>query len=271
MVMHKNIRLTPHDRQKIWDLYQTGNYKVSHLAELFRVSRPTIYKILGRARKQEFVPRNSGNDRYRCLKYGLKRLARVEKTLELKRKQEAKRYNKAYPGELVHFDTKRLPLLKGEDQTQLREYLFVAIDDYSRELYAGIFPDKTQYSSELFLKQVIDECPYTIEYAYSDNGKEYKGTAQHAFVKTCTEFGIGQKFTRCNRPQTNGKAERVIRTLMEMWHQKETFSSRQKRQIGLNRFINFYNVVKPHKGIDHMTPYEKLTDYFYPQTVNNAS
>ena len=180
------------------------------------------------------------------------------------------RYNKAYPGELVHFDTKRLPYLKGEDQTLPREYLFVAIDDYSRELYAGIYPDKTQYSAELFLKQVIDECPYTIEYTYSDNGKEYKGTAQHAFVKTCIEYGIGQKFTRVNRPQTNGKAERVIRTLMEMWHQKETFSSRQNRQISLNRFINFYNVVKPHKGIDNMTPYEKLTGYFYPETINNA-
>jgi len=58
---------------------------------------------------------------------------------------------------------------------------------------------------------------------------------------------------------------------MEMWHQKETFSSRQKRQIILNRFIIFYNVVKPLKGIDNMTLYEKLTDYFYPKTVNSAS
>ena len=205
------------------------------------------------------------------MKYGLKRLAKVERALELKRKQEARRYNKAYPGELVHFDAKRLPFLKGEDQTLPRGYLFVAIDDYSRELYVGIFPDKTQHSAELFLKQVIDECPYTIEYAYSDNGKEYKGTDQHGFVKSCIEYGIGQKFTRCNRPQTNGKAERVIRTLMDMWHQKETFSSRQKGQISLNRFINFYNVVKPHKGIDNIILYEKLTDYFYPKIVNNVT
>ena len=86
MVMHKNIRLTPHDRQKIWQLWQTGEYKVSRLAELYRVSRPTIYKILARARKQEFVPRKSVNDRFRSLKYGLKRLAKVERELEEKRK-----------------------------------------------------------------------------------------------------------------------------------------------------------------------------------------
>ena len=241
MVMHKRIRLTPHDRQKIWQLWQTGKYKVSHLAELYRVSRPTIYKTLARARKQEFVPRNSANDRYKSLKYGLKRLAKIERSIELKLKREARRYNKSYPGELVHFDTKRLPLIKGENQTLPREYLFVAIDDFSRELYAGIFPDKTQYSAELFLRQAVDECPYTIEYAYSDNGKEYKGTATHAFVNACVELDIGQKFTRIARPQTNGKAERVIRTLMDMWHHREVFKDRKKRQTSLLRFINFYN------------------------------
>jgi transposase InsO family protein len=263
MVMHKNIRLTPHDRQKIWQLWQTGEYKVSRLAELYRVSRPTVYKILARARKQEFVPRKSVNDRFRSLKYGLKRLAKVEHELEEKRKREARRYNKSYPGELVHFDSKRLPLIKGENQTLPREYLFVAIDDFSRELYAGIFPDKTQHSAELFLRQVVDECPYTIEYTYSDNGKEFKGVGDHAFVKACTELGIGQKFTRVNRPQTNGKAERVIHTIMEMWHQQETFKDRKSRQFSLLRFVNFYNTVKPHKGIDDLTPYEKLLDHFY--------
>lgn len=267
MMMHKRLRLTPHDREKIWQLWQTNKHKVSQLAERYRVSRPTIYKILARARKQEFIPRNSANNRFRSLKYGLKRLAKVERTLEEKRKKEARRYNKAYPGELVHFDTKRLPLLNGEDQTLPREYLIVAIDDFSRELYAGIFPDKTQYSSELFLRQVVDECPYTVEYTYSDNGKEYKGTSDHAFVKACTELGIGQKFTRVRRPQTNGKAERVIRTLMEMWHYKEVFKDRKSRQVSLLRFINFYNTVKPHKGIDNMTPYEKLLDYFYGDKV----
>ena len=267
MVMHKHIRLTPHDRQKIWQLWQTGHYKVSRLAELYRVSRPTIYKVLARARKQEFVPRKSINDRFRSLKYGLKRLAKIERDLEEKLKRQARRYNKSYPGELVHFDTKRLPLIKGEDQTLPREYLFVAIDDFSRELYAGIFPDKTQYSAELFLRQVADECPYTLEYAYSDNGKEFKGIGHHAFVRACSELGIGQKFTRAGRPQTNGKAERVLRTLMEMWHQREVFQDRKSRQISLLRFINFYNTVKPHKGIDDMTPYEKLLEYFKGQEL----
>jgi hypothetical protein len=73
------------------------------------------------------------NHRFRSLKYGPKRLANRKK-----RKTEDRQYNKSYPGELMHSDSKRLPLIKSEDQTLPREYLIVAIDDHSRELYAGI-------------------------------------------------------------------------------------------------------------------------------------
>jgi transposase InsO family protein len=152
--------------------------------------------------------------------------------------------------------------MKNEDRSFAREYLFVAIDDFSRELYAAILPDKTQTSSATFLKQVLEECPYTVECTYSDNGKEFKGNAEHAFVLVCTANDIGQKFTRPARPQTNGKAERVIRTLMEMWYAHQTFTDREDRKRSLARFINFYNTVKPHKGIDNHTPYEKLQIYF---------
>lgn len=196
------------------------------------------------------------------IKYGLKRLAKVEAAIEEKKKREAKRYNKKYPGEKLHLDCKRLKLLKGEDRSFEREYLFVGIDDFSRELYAAILPDKTQTSAATFLQQIIEECPYTIECAYSDNGREFKGNADHAFVATCTLYGIGQKFTRPARPQTNGKAEPVIRTIMEMWYDRQDFLDREDRKRSLARFVNFYNTVKPHKGIDNQTPYERLQHYF---------
>ena len=86
--------------------------------------------------------------------------------------------------------TKRLPVIKGESLKNNREYLFVAIDDFSRELFCAILPDKTQYSAEKFLKQVLDECAYTIEQSYSDNGKEYRGNQDHAFTKLCRENRI---------------------------------------------------------------------------------
>ena len=102
---------------------------------------------------------------------------------------------------------------------------------------------------------------------YSDNGKEYKGKDTHAFVETCAAYGIKQMFTKVKRPQTNGKAERVIRTLMKMWHNKTQFKNRDHRLKELKRFVNWYNTVKPHKGINGLTPKEKLLEYFYPEKI----
>jgi len=113
-----------------------------------------------------------------------------------------------------------------------------------------------------FLSQLLEECAYTIECNDSDNGTEYKGTSDHAFVALSQAQSLAQKFTRVKRPQTKAKEERGIKTLMDMWHEKHIFDSRQDRQIALARFVNFYNTVKPHAGINNMTPYELLTEYF---------
>ncbi|MWN90486.1 DDE-type integrase/transposase/recombinase [Gilliamella sp. Pra-s65] len=74
-----------------------------------------------------------------------------------------------------HVDTKRLSLLKNETKQQTREYLFVGFDDFSRELYAGIYPDKSQFcSAQFLLNDVLAQCPYTITCIYSDNGRKYQ-------------------------------------------------------------------------------------------------
>jgi transposase InsO family protein len=268
MVIHKKTRLTPLQRQEIYQAYHSEKKKVAELAREYHVSRPTIYKILARGRQRDFMIHRSTNKRFRCLQYGIKRLARIEARLEQQRKQEAKRYNKDYPGQMMHGDTKRLPLLEGQKRTDPREYLFVAIDDCSRELYAAILPDKTQYAARTFLQQVLDECPYTIEHYYTDNGKEYQGDPRHhAFMLLCAEHGIEQCFTRVRTPRTNGKAERVIRTIMELWHEKTHFKSSEHRKTELRRFVNYYNTVRPHKGINGMTPEEKLIAYFFPEKL----
>lgn len=265
MNIHKKTRLTPIQRKELADDYYKNNVRVCDLCRKYRITAPTVYKIIHRARNNAYSIHKSINKRFRCLEYGIKRLSKIEKQIEKRLKKQAKRYNKKYPGEMIHGDTKRLPVLKGESPKDKHEYLFVAIDDYSRELYAAILPDKTQYSAEKFLKQVLAECPYTIEIYYTDNGTEYKGNSEHhAFAKLCKENKIEQRHTKVKRPQTNGKAERVIRTIMEMWHSKTEFKNRQQRKTELIRFVNYYNNVKPHKGIDNFTPMEKLINYFYP-------
>ncbi len=93
MNIHKRMRLTFLDRQEIWRFYQNRLWKVAQLAERFQVSRPTIYDVLKRARLREFTPRDNTNQRFKTLQNGLKRLAKVEETIQERLKREAKRYN----------------------------------------------------------------------------------------------------------------------------------------------------------------------------------
>ena len=82
------------------------------LAKRFMVSRPTIYNVLKKARMKLFVPLTSKNECYKTICYGIKRLVKVEKSIEDKLRRQAKCYNKTYPREILHVDTNRLPLLK---------------------------------------------------------------------------------------------------------------------------------------------------------------
>jgi predicted DNA-binding protein YlxM (UPF0122 family) len=91
MVIHKRTRLTPHQRKEIYERYYTNEERVTDLADAYHVSRPTIYKILKRGRARDFSIHRSTNARFRCLKYGLRRLTKIEKTIEERLKRQAKR------------------------------------------------------------------------------------------------------------------------------------------------------------------------------------
>lgn len=261
MNIHKNCKLTEVNRKDIWKL-RCNWWKIKDIAIKYNVSEQTISKVVKRARKQEFRPRDSTNHRFRTIKYWLKRLAKIENKILDKKNKEAKRYNKKYPWEMLHLDTKRLPSIKW-DKDKTPTYLFVWIDDYSRELYVRLTPDKSQYSAAEFLEQIKEECPYEIDKILTDNWREYKWTKDHEFIKTCEKYSITQAFTKIKSPQTNWKAERVIRTLMDMWHSKNEFKTKKEREISLKRFVNFYNCVKSHKWIEWKTPYEMVEEFYY--------
>lgn len=265
MVIHALTKLTPSQRRTLTREYYAHLFTKKQLCERYGISYPTLNKILTRSQYGDYTIHRSGNARYRTLEYGLRRLSKIQQRIEDRLRKQAIRYEKSYPGELLHCDTKQLPLMVGETRQLPYEYLFVAIDDYSRELYAAIYPDKSSHSAADFLASVIAECPYTIERILTDNGTEYRGNMHlgHAFRHVTNSHGIKQSFTRPYRPQTNGKAERVIRTLMEGWHSHD-LRSRKQRQLYLARYVNYYNTVKPHKGIDSQTPLERLCAYFYP-------
>lgn len=259
--MHKNTKLLPRQRKTMYNRWLSGE-KITHLADYYDISRTTAYEWIRRGKLNEFANRLSTNHRYKTIEYGLKKLSKTEaKIAKRLARQNINRYERNHPGELVHFDNATLPAIVG-DKNKKREHIHVAVDDYSRYLVADIFPDKTQWSSAIHLEEAVMAMPFDVNTAYSDNGKEYKGKInEHMFMVTAKEYSIKQSFTKTAHPQSNGKAERVIRTLMEEWHKRHSFASREERKKSLDEYVRYYNQQRPHQGLDGITPQRRLDSY----------
>jgi transposase InsO family protein len=250
--MHKNTKLLPYQRREAYRRWRDGD-RATDLASYYHVSRKTLYEVFHKAKLGVFENYSSKNLRYRTLEFGLKQLARTERKVEkklIKRALRANRYVKKHPGEMVHTDTSVMPIIAGEAITTPKEYLYVFIDDCSRTLFADILPDQTSYSAAIALDEAITMLPFEIECIYSDNGKEFKG----AFKDLCMRLHIPQQFTRPYRPQTNGKAERVIKTIKQVLR-THRFSSREERRRILYAIVRHYNHLRPHQSLDGLTPF----------------
>lgn len=258
--MHKNTKIPPALRREVYHQWIEGRSQ-RFLADEYHVDKKVIKRILVRGRLQDFSVHDSTNHRYRTIEYGLKKLLKTEQKLQKRAERLAiVRYEKSYPGEMVHADTKLLPQLLGETKQVPRERLYVALDDFSRDLVADILPDKSQESSAIFGEIANERLPFDIKDWYTDRGTEWKGTSDHAFVCWCRAHGITQHFTKPRTPKTNGKAERVIRILMDEWHRTHRFASREERRFALYAYVDWYNHERRH-GTLGMTPMEKLAQY----------
>lgn len=264
--MHKSTKLTPTLRREVYDQWINHTRSLRDLARSYHVDKHVISRVLARGKLKDFSVHDSTNRRYRTIEFGIKRLAVTERWLAkrdaLKKALHLTRYEKSIPGEMVHGDTKRLPNIPGLHTHRIsphREVLFVAIDDATRFLVADILPDKTMWSASLFLETTFLRLPFKTECYYSDNGGEYKGNKSHAVSALCTRMGIMQRFTKPRHPWTNGKAERVIRTLLTEWYRKTTFTSYEQRRQSLYAFVEQYNHHRTHMGLHGLTPMQRLT------------
>jgi len=256
--MHKNTKLLPYERREAYRRWRNGD-RVTILAQYYHVSRKTLYGVFHKAKLGVFENYSSKNLRYRTIEYGLKKLKKTEKKIAkilAKRELRLNRYVKKRPGEMVHVDSSFLPRISGEAITTPKEFLYVFIDDFSRTLFADILPDQTSYSAAIVLDEAIQMLPFNIECMYSDNGKEFKG----AFKDLCAHYKIPQQFTRPYRPQTNGKAERVIKTLKSIL-KKHHFVSREERRRMLYAVVRHYNHIRPHQSLGGVAPFTYLQHY----------
>ena len=182
------------------------------------------------------------------------------------------RYQRARAGELLHLDCKKLGriLVPGHrvhgDRSRRAprgragwQYLFVAIDDASRLGFARLYPDETADSALAFLaacERFYARHGIRIERVLTDNGTCFKRRWQLA----CERLGIGVRKTRPYRPQTNGKAERFIRTLLERWAYASSYENEAERAAALPHALESYNRYRPHRALGGQTPLQRVND-----------
>ena len=183
------------------------------------------------------------------------------------------RYVREHPGELIHIDTKKLGrippggghrmLPKQESYNQSRkgnslrlgyDYIHVAVDDASRLAFVQVYSDQRDTTATQFLLKAASFFAghgIRVERIMTDNGNCYRS---HQFAGAMRAVGAKHKFTRPYRPQTNGKAERFIRTLVEEWAYARFYPSNQARLQALSDWIDFYNARRPHTGLQGKAP-----------------
>ena len=177
------------------------------------------------------------------------------------------RYERARPGELLHVDVKKLGRIvrPGHRVTGDRrdrrnqgkkgwEYVHIAIDDYSRLAYAEVLTDEKATTAIAFLQRAVvfyRRHGITVERVLTDNGSCYR-TLLHALA--CRQLGLRHLRTRPYRPQTNGKAERFIRTLLAGWAYGAIYGSSSERTRALDGWLWHYNHHRRHSALGHQPP-----------------
>ena len=177
----------------------------------------------------------------------------------------AVRYEHTHPGDLIHFDIKRLAKfdqpghrIHGDRTRKTRgagyEYLHIAIDDHSRIAFAAILPDQTHHSAIRFFlmtRAYYARFGFAIRRVLTDNGSCYR---DRRFRTLLFQQRIKHRFTRPYTPRTNGKAERFIQTILNEWAYARAYDNSSDRELNLQPWLHDYNFHRPHASLNLNTP-----------------
>jgi transposase InsO family protein len=201
--------------------------------------------------------------------------------------EPARRYERERPGELIHVDVTKFGNIPDgggwrfvgieqgwanrqatRDRTGIKArkyhpkvgtcFVHTVIDDYSRVAYAEIHDDEKAVTAAAVLHRAVTwfaERGVVVERVLSDNGSAYRS---FLWRDTCAELGITAKKTRPRRPQTNGKIERLHRTMADGWAYKKLYSSEDTRRAALQGWLHQYNHHRPHSALGGTPPISRL-------------
>lgn len=306
MKLHGNARLTPVQRRLMCQRIGDEGWTVADAAEAAGISERRAYVWLGRWRSgdRELADRSSTPKRIanrtspavEAMIEQLRRLRMTSTAIAAKLKmavstvgavlvrlglhrlsrlapvEAPNRYCRRHPGELIHFDVKKLGKFhrpghrvtgraaKGATANRNAgwECCHVAIDDTSRLAYVEILPDQTARTTIGFLERAVEWFAargVIVQRIMSDNGPNYR-SALHA--RAVQRLGIKHVFTRPYRPRTNGKAERFIQTMLREWAYAASYQTSDHRARALEPWLDFYNHHRPHGALGHQAPATRL-------------
>jgi transposase InsO family protein len=200
------------------------------------------------------------------------------------------RYEYPDPGGLVHVDVKKLGVIPSEGGWRARGraathagraareranaaarrirgrgqagygFVHAAVDDHTRLAYVEIHDDETRHTAAAFWTRAyawFAQRGITVQRVLTDNGACYRS---HPWRDTLAALGITHLRTRPYRPQTNGKAERFNRTLLNEWAYQRLYTSEQTRRAALPTWLHHYNHHRPHTALGGNPPISRCTN-----------
>jgi transposase InsO family protein len=253
-IAHRRPHQTsPELEARICVLRQTRKLGPRRIGAILGVAASTVYAVLRR--------------------HGLHRLAWLDRPTG-----QVVRYERARPGELVHVDVKKLGRLRdgggwrvhGRDDLSTRrakygsrvgfDYIHAAIDDHSRLAYAEIHPDEKTATCAGFLRRAAAHFATlgiaTIERVMTDNAMAYR--RGRAWQQALAELGAQARFTKRYRPQTNGKAERFNRTMLDECFYVQPYTTNQERANALPIWLHTYNHHRTHTALGGNPPISRI-------------
>ena len=215
------------------------------ISTALRLPRSTVTRVLARA--------------------GLNRIALLEPSAPVQR------YEWPHVGDLLHVDLKRLGRvvgighrIHGDRRRRARkvgwEYLHVAIDDATRLTYAEVLSAADAPACAAFLQRTLAwfrRRGIRMRRLLTDNAMAYRAGVVAA---VCQRWTVRHRFTRPYRPQTNGKAERFIQTLLREWAYRVPYRSSARRTAALASYLRFYNHRRPHASLGRRSPWMRFQE-----------
>ena len=254
---HTLANRTPEDRIQAIAAIRRLRFTGAQIAELFEMPETTVSGILTRI--------------------GLGRLGRLGL-------EPAVGYERKRPGELIHIDVKKLGRIEGGAGKRVRdglrhhkrrratdaagvrrnligwEYVHVCVDDATRLAYVEVLDDERACTAIGFMHRTLAfyrRHGIAVEAVMTDNGSAYRSTL-HALA--CRALGLRHLRTRPYRPQTNGKAERFIRTMLAEWAYGAIYGTSSERTAALEGWLWRYNFRRKHGALGRKPPAARLAE-----------